>query len=206
VNVPGADPLSKLAATMLEVALAEVAEPERLRRGRRYARQGAVVDLVVAPRVVTGAVQGSRAQAYEVEVRVARGAIAKHSPRRASDLVPRSDDLGFRCTCPDWEVPCKHAVAVVTRLAERVAYDPSLLAVWRGVDAAAVDEHDDPVDETPPSTASRSTLEAELAQFLGTPGTLELPALSPLPHITLSWDEPWSVMLHDALRVLTRGT
>jgi uncharacterized Zn finger protein len=205
VKAPGAETSAKLAATMLEVALAEVAEPERLRRGRRYARQGAVVDVVVEPGLVRGSVQGSRAQPYEVVVRVLAG---PGGGDRLTDLVPSSGHLGFQCTCPDWEHPCKHGVAVLTHLAERVAYDPSLLATWRGVpetgdtgdtgrDAAATAHARD--------AAAGADLPAELDTFLTVDRELHLdvPDLTPLPHVTMSWDEPWSVMLHDALRVLS---
>ena len=204
MRAPGADPASTLAATMLEVALAEAAEPERLRRGRRYARQGAVVDVVVAPGVLTGAVQGSRAQPYEVEVRVLD--TPPSSPARLTDLVPKSRHISFRCTCPDWEHPCKHGVAVLTHLAERIAYDPSLLTTWRGTetDVVAADESE-PDDEPSPSPSVRA-LAGELATFLGADRRIapEPPALTPLPHVTLSWDEPWAAMLHDALRVIGR--
>src|SRR5687768_6679408 len=114
---------------MLEVALAEVSEPERLRRGRRYGRQGAVRDLDVAPGLITAKVQGSRAEPYEVQIRIA---ISRQPPTRLADLVPRSGAMRFGCSCPDWEEPCKHGVAVMTEFAERVAYDTSLLARWRG--------------------------------------------------------------------------
>lgn len=208
MKAPGAETSAKLAATMLEVALAEVAEPERLRRGRRYARQGAVVDVVVEPGVVRGSVQGSRAQPYEVIVRVLGGPAAGD---RLTDLVPSSGHLGFQCTCPDWEHPCKHGVAVLTHLAERVAYEPSLLATWRGVtETRETGENGETGRDTAATAHVRDAtagadLRAELDAFLavGPELQLDVPDLTPLPHVTMSWDEPWSVMLHDALRVLS---
>ena len=201
MKTPGADPSGKLAATMLEVALAEIAEPQRLRRGRSYARQGAVIDLAVRPGLVTGGVQGSRALPYDVEIRLARVAGAT-STGRLSELVPKANHISFRCTCPDWEAPCKHGAAVMMQLAERIAYDPTLLATWRGVGAEEVEEALVAEDDAP--TPSDAALAGEIATFLGAATTVELPELRPLPHIHLSWDEPWSVMLHDALRVLTQ--
>jgi uncharacterized Zn finger protein len=205
MKAPGADPSAKLAATMLEVALAEIAEPQRLRRGRSYARQGAVVDLVVAPGLVTGAVQGSRSLPYDVEIRLAQGSVRERSTGRPTDLVPNASHLSFRCTCPDWELPCKHGAAVMTQLAERVAYDSTLLATWRGLhESDGPDAAEAPDDRATPAS-SDTALSAEVKAFLGTAPDFALPELRPLPHVTMSWDEPWSVMLHDALRVLSGG-
>jgi hypothetical protein len=39
--------------------------------------------------------------------------------------------LRIECSCPDWDEPCKHAVAVLLELAERVGDDPDLLTTWR---------------------------------------------------------------------------
>lgn len=176
----------RLTATLLDVALTEIAEPERLRRGRRYARQGAVLDLEVKPGVVTAAVQGSRAQPYLVSVHT--------NAAKGTRLAPSSAELVFGCSCPDWESPCKHGVAVVAELVERVRTDPSLLAIWRGTEAPAALAEPDPIDTS------------SLDEFLGR-GThaepLVIPHIPALPHVQLAWDEPWSVMLHDALRVLS---
>ena len=178
---------ARLEATLLDVALTEIAEPERLRRGRRYARQGAVIDLEVRPGVVRAAVQGSRPEPYEVSVRTNPA----HGPR----LAPGSADLVVDCTCPDWESPCKHGVAVLAELVERIRSDVSVLAVWRGSDAPRVEREVAPVDVR------------ALDEFLGEvpDEPFVVPTLAPLPHIQLAWDEPWSVMLHDALRVLAGG-
>jgi uncharacterized Zn finger protein len=189
---------------MLEVALAEIAEPQRLRRGRSYARQGAVIDLAVRPGIVTGGVQGSRALPYEVELRLGRVARAATSTGRLSELVPKANQIEFRCSCPDWEAPCKHGAAVMVQFAERIAYDPTLLATWRGVGVEEVDEALVVAEDVAPAP-SDTALSAELASFLGRPADIVLPELRPLPHVTMSWDEPWSVMLHDALRVLSAG-
>jgi len=48
-------------------------------------------------------------------------------------LFPRSvSDLEMRCSCPDWEVPCKHLAAVCYVLAEEFDRDPFGLLAWRG--------------------------------------------------------------------------
>jgi hypothetical protein len=48
-------------------------------------------------------------------------------------LFPRSArDLEMRCSCPDWEVPCKHLAAVCYVLAEAFDDDPFAMLAWRG--------------------------------------------------------------------------
>ena len=48
-------------------------------------------------------------------------------------LFPRAvDELDQHCSCPDWEVPCKHLAATFYLLAEAFDDDPFLLLRWRG--------------------------------------------------------------------------
>jgi hypothetical protein len=48
-------------------------------------------------------------------------------------LFPRTArDLEMTCSCPDWEVPCKHLAAVCYVLAEAFDDDPFALLAWRG--------------------------------------------------------------------------
>jgi hypothetical protein len=48
-------------------------------------------------------------------------------------LFPKSiRDLEMTCTCPDWEVPCKHLAAVCYVLAEAFDDDPFAMLAWRG--------------------------------------------------------------------------
>jgi hypothetical protein len=41
-------------------------------------------------------------------------------------------DLDMRCSCPDWEVPCKHLAAACYVLAEEFDRDPFAMLAWRG--------------------------------------------------------------------------
>jgi uncharacterized Zn finger protein len=134
----------------------------RLTRGKNYARRGQVVSLEVAPGVVTASVQGSRRTPYKVsialpafselvwakvEVTLAEQAI--HSARLLAGEMPddledvflaagaplfpqRAKDLTLSCSCPDWEVPCKHLAATFYLLAERFDDDPFTILLWRG--------------------------------------------------------------------------
>jgi uncharacterized Zn finger protein len=134
----------------------------RLQRGRRYARAGQVLDLEISSGYVTARVQGSRATPYKVRIQVlplttgqwqrveqelagqalfrAR-LLAGEMPAEIEDvfgqcgtpLFPRSArDLDMRCSCPDWEVPCKHLAAVCYVLAEQFDDDPFGMLAWRG--------------------------------------------------------------------------
>ena len=51
----------------------------------------------------------------------------------STTLFPESDDdLMTRCSCPDWENPCKHIAAVFYLMAEAFDDDPFLIFSWRG--------------------------------------------------------------------------
>jgi uncharacterized Zn finger protein len=134
----------------------------RLTRGKNYARRGQVLSLEVATGVVTASVQGSRRTPYrvsialpafselvwaKVEVTLAEQAI--HSARLLAGEMPhdleevflaagaplfpqRAEDLTLRCSCPDWEVPCKHLAATFYLLAESFDDDPFAILLWRG--------------------------------------------------------------------------
>jgi uncharacterized Zn finger protein len=50
-------------------------------------------------------------------------------------LFPRwARDMEMSCSCPDWEVPCKHLAAVCYVLAETFDADPFGILAWRGRD------------------------------------------------------------------------
>jgi len=134
----------------------------RMQRGRRYARAGQVLSFDVQPGVIVAQVQGSRRTPYVVTVAVTQptaeqwasvdaalasrvGFVARllagEVPvdledvfRDASvELFPASwATLDARCSCPDWENPCKHIAAVLYLFADRLDGDPWLLLAWRG--------------------------------------------------------------------------
>lgn len=134
----------------------------RLTRGRAYARRGQVIDLAVAAGVVTARVQGSRAKPYKVaiglapfsariwaDVDTALAAQAIHTAAllagefpaglegvlagAGAQLFPRAvSELRMTCSCPDWEIPCKHLAATFYLLAERFDDDPFEILHWRG--------------------------------------------------------------------------
>jgi len=134
----------------------------RLSRGRNYARSGQVLTLDIGTGHVTATVQGSRIKPYRVKLTVdplttrqwrrVEEALAARAVFRArllagempaeieevfascgTPLFPKSiRDLEMTCTCPDWEVPCKHLAAVCYVLAEAFDDDPFAMLAWRG--------------------------------------------------------------------------
>ena len=141
--------------------LEQICDGGRLARGRAYARKGQVIDFALRPGRVTGRVQGSRPQPYEVTIALeafdetqwtavteALGAqalyraalLAGEMPHEIVDLFAAHelplfpDRLDIRCSCPDWSVPCKHGSAVLYVLAEAFDDDPFLVLAWRGRD------------------------------------------------------------------------
>jgi uncharacterized Zn finger protein len=134
----------------------------RLSRGRNYARSGQVLSLGIGTGHVTAKVQGSRVKPYSVKLTVdplttrqwrrVEEALAARAVFRArllagempaeieqvfadcgTPLFPHSArDLEMTCSCPDWEVPCKHLAAVCYVLAEAFDNDPFAMLAWRG--------------------------------------------------------------------------
>ncbi len=136
-------------------------DPNRLPRGRTYARQQKVGALTVRAGAIEAPVQGSRARPYRVTIRVREftedewvrviDAIAGRAAHAAAlldgellpevladadavgvDLLPGAGELGLTCSCPDWAVPCKHAAAVCYLMADVLDEDPFALFLVRG--------------------------------------------------------------------------
>jgi uncharacterized Zn finger protein len=136
----------------------------RLERGRNYARRGQVLSMDVTAGLVGALVQGSRVQPYRVRIGLdafgqpewaaaeqalagsawySAKLLAGEMPEDIEDvfaelglaLFPASaDELSMYCSCPDWEVPCKHIAAVFYLLAEAFDDDPFSILAWRGRD------------------------------------------------------------------------
>ncbi len=142
--------------------LEDIGLGSRLQRGRTYARQGQVLSLDVDAGVVSALVQGSRAKPYRVRIGIAAldkrqwaeierslagdawyaaKLLAGEMPDDIEDvfaahgvtLFPTAAvQLSMDCSCPDWEVPCKHLAAVFYVLAESFDDDPFAILAWRG--------------------------------------------------------------------------
>jgi uncharacterized Zn finger protein len=142
--------------------LNDIGMQSRLQRGRRYARAGQVMALDVDAGMVTARVQGSRARPYRVRIGItaygkvewakleraladnawyAAKLLTGEMPDDIEDvfsglglpLFPASAaELSMDCSCPDWEIPCKHLAAVFYLLAEAFDDDPFTILAWRG--------------------------------------------------------------------------
>ncbi|HKV40660.1 MAG TPA: SWIM zinc finger family protein [Blastocatellia bacterium] len=143
-------------------ALERLVDPNRLQRGRSYARSGQVLSIEFKGPEVEARVQGSRANPYVVNIQMtplskadwekavdvmasqaiyAAKLLSSEMPAdiqelfQAADLSlfpDKPDDLKTSCSCPDWANPCKHASAVYYLLSEQFDSDPFLLFQLRG--------------------------------------------------------------------------
>lgn len=136
-------------------------DPNRLPRGRTYARKGQVGALEVTVGQIKARVQGSRPVPYRVTIGTHRFSardwetlldtiggqmgytaalldgelppeLAEHARAAGVDLLPGPGDLWPRCSCPDSADPCKHAAAVCYLVADEVDADPFVLFLLRG--------------------------------------------------------------------------
>ena len=134
----------------------------RLPRGRRYVKTGAVVDLQINKGKILARVQGTRKTPYKIEIRISP--LSEQQIERITDrcgtkvenlaklldgdfptelkeifiseggLFPKSREISFNCSCPDWAVMCKHVAATLYGVGARLDEDPLLFFSLRGVD------------------------------------------------------------------------
>lgn len=136
-------------------------DPDRLPRGRDYARSGKVGELTLAPGEARARVQGRKIEPYEVRIRVRRFTddewdrvlaaisvrlghaaalldgelppeIARDAAAAGLDLLPGGGELGPRCSCPDDADPCKHSAAACYLITDALDTDPFALFLLRG--------------------------------------------------------------------------
>ncbi|MQA60353.1 MAG: hypothetical protein GEU86_02430 [Actinophytocola sp.] len=196
--------------------LEDIGMGNRLERGRTYARKGQVISLAVDAGAVTAHVQGSRARPYRVRIgltafgkaewaklerELAGNAwylaklLAGEMPDDIEDvfaglglsLFPASaGELSLDCTCPDWEVPCKHLAATFYLLAESFDDDPFRILAWRGrpredlLDNLNAARYDGPSADT--AEHPGVPLEDCLDSYFALQGDLPRPS----PHVTSS--------------------
>ncbi|MDX2380779.1 MAG: SWIM zinc finger family protein [Acidimicrobiia bacterium] len=109
-----------------------MSDPQRHRRGKRYAADDAVLDIAIEPGIVTCEVQGSRPTPYVASLLV-----------RSGDGMPLRRDVTAQCTCPDDDNfdghACKHVIATMYAFSDELMIEPELLDLWRGISR---DDHD----------------------------------------------------------------
>jgi uncharacterized Zn finger protein len=129
---------------MMKVLAAEMSDPQRLRKGKQYAKDGSVLDIIVEPGTVTCEVQGSRSMPYIASLRVTSG-----------DGMPLRRDVRAECSCPDddnWSnYACKHVIATMFVFSDELLVEPELLDIWRG-NSTAEPIDDDGGSESDPAT------------------------------------------------------
>jgi uncharacterized Zn finger protein len=141
----GAQQPGRLPATMMKVLAAEMSDPQRLRKGKQYAKDGSVLDIIIEPGVVTCEVQGSRSTPYIASLEVTMG-----------NGMPLRRDVQSVCSCPDddnWSNhACKHVIATMFVFADELLVEPELLDIWRGTEpSSTTDDDDDEDDDDDPS-------------------------------------------------------
>ena len=132
---------------MMLVLADDMSDPSRLRRGKQYAKDGTVLDIIVEPGLVTSEIQGSRTKPYIATVEVTAG-----------DAIQLRRDIATSCTCPDddnWDgYACKHVVAAMFVLSDEFLLEPELLDVWRDRTVPAPDDLASESDEDDPNPPS----------------------------------------------------
>ena len=133
----------------------------RLPRGRRYVRNGSVVDLSVSAGKISARVSGSdlyriaievtplakarwkalcaqSAGAIDSVVELLQGRFAKGVMQRLcqqkTGLFPAPSEMRFTCSCPDWASMCKHVAASLYGVGARLDHAPELFFLLRQVD------------------------------------------------------------------------
>ena len=136
----------------------------RLPRGKRYARNGSVAAIEIEGTTVSAKVKGRQSAPYRVALKLwefskkekkALIDLVKGNPYYLSQLEARMlppeleeesialgirlfpgsfKDLGMRCSCPDWAVPCKHLAAVVYIIANEIDKNPFMVFRMHGLD------------------------------------------------------------------------
>jgi uncharacterized Zn finger protein len=133
----------------------------RLPRGRSYVRNGSVIDLQIAPGVVSALVSGN--DLYRIKINIdpvkrlawkaletecaghvaslmdlLQGRLSTHvmeiMTRRETGLFPKPAEIGLNCSCPDWAQMCKHVAATLYAVGARLDENPELLFVLRRAD------------------------------------------------------------------------
>lgn len=169
----------------------------RLPRGRRYVRNGSVIDLQIAEGKVRALVSGSAI--YDVEISIEklpakrwkelrarcagaigsliellRGEISEQVMNVVADskggLFPTPRQIEMECSCPDWATMCKHIAATLYAVGARLDQSPELLFTLRGVDATDLVEtalEPSVLTDTAPQAAENTIATDELSDIFG---------------------------------------
>lgn len=143
-------------------SLTSIDYQNRIPRGAAYARQGAVMETKISAGRITARVRGTRTYNVEISVplfsksetdaliegilahpvvvaellnRKLSPTVMKIAEKKKLRVFPSTwHDLGMRCSCPDWAVPCKHIAAVIYKVGQEIDNNPFLVFELHGVD------------------------------------------------------------------------
>ena len=137
----------------------------RLPRGKRYVRNGSVIDLKIEKGKIRARVQGTMRTPYKIEIDISplseerAQAIVDKCTKKMKNLeallsgnipeemkevftsrdgiFPSPQEIDLNCSCPDWAYMCKHVAAALYGVGARLDKDPMLFFELRGIDATA---------------------------------------------------------------------
>jgi len=139
----------------------------RIKRGKSYVKNYAVMDLKINKGKVAALVHGSSTKPYDVTIQIETlsedkwGKVTELCNHRISSLdqllegkfpkeleelftnhkygfFPDPSEIHFDCSCPDWAYMCKHVAAVLYGIGSRLDEDPLLFFELRDVDSKAL--------------------------------------------------------------------
>jgi hypothetical protein len=122
-------------------------DPMRLLRGAELAERDVVSSVRITAGELQGSVAGSRSESYAVNI----------STPVTGKLPGVGSPIRWRCSCPDWGDPCKHAVAVLLHVAQRFDDDPDLVGAFVGSDPHALADATDQSERLEPGSGPGST-------------------------------------------------
>ena len=133
----------------------------RIERGRKYLRNGAVIDLKIKGSDISANVLGGGWKPYKVKIKIdalpekQRLLIEKQASGKLQDLeslingnfpkdledlffqksglFPSPAEIHFDCTCPDWADMCKHVAAALYGVGVRLDSNPLYFFQMRGI-------------------------------------------------------------------------
>ena len=137
----------------------------RLPRGKRYVKNGSVIDLKIEKGKVRARVQGTRSTPYKIEIDISplseeraqaivdkcakkieniESLLSGNIPDEMKEiflskdgLFPSPKEIDLNCSCPDWAYMCKHVAAALYGVGARLDKDPMLFFELRGIDASS---------------------------------------------------------------------
>lgn len=185
---------------------------KRLERGRKYAKEGNILDIEFRGAQVLAKVQGTAFEPYELKIYidpftdedwdyviVTMAEKAIYSAQLLAGEMPDDiekvfianglnlfpfalGDVHSRCNCPDPKNPCKHIAAVYYQLSDRFSEDPFVLFQLRGRTKEQI------LDAL---RQQRSKLTSEHQDEAQIPTTPSESTNSPSPNTTPDWEEFW---------------